>query len=77
MREPETIQAAVEKCAKEFGKLDILVNNAAGNFMCSAEDLSPNGFATVLAIDLQVCNPTTNNQLLFHYPIIPGNFQYL
>lgn len=31
---------------KHFGKLDILVNAAAGNFLVSAEDLSPNGFKT-------------------------------
>ena len=35
-----------------FGGLDILVNNAAGNFPASIEQLSPNGFKTVVDIDL-------------------------
>jgi 2,4-dienoyl-CoA reductase [(3E)-enoyl-CoA-producing], peroxisomal len=36
-----------------FGRLDILVNGAAGNFVCLAENLSPNGFGTVVDIDLK------------------------
>ncbi|HEV7499140.1 MAG TPA: SDR family oxidoreductase, partial [Vicinamibacteria bacterium] len=36
-----------------FGRLDILVNGAAGNFICLAEKLSPNGFGTVVDIDLK------------------------
>jgi NAD(P)-dependent dehydrogenase (short-subunit alcohol dehydrogenase family) len=32
--------------------VDILVNNAAGNFICRAEDLSPNGWNAVVAIVL-------------------------
>jgi 2,4-dienoyl-CoA reductase [(3E)-enoyl-CoA-producing], peroxisomal len=36
-----------------FGGLDILVNGAAGNFMALAENLSPNGFGTVIDIDLK------------------------
>lgn len=38
-----------------FGRLDVLVNNAAGNFMASSEDLSANAFRTVIDIDLQGC----------------------
>jgi hypothetical protein len=34
-----------------YGRLDILVNNAAGNFLVPAEDLRPKGFRTVLEID--------------------------
>jgi len=36
----------VESTFKHFGRIDILVNAAAGNFLVSAEDLSPNGFRT-------------------------------
>lgn len=32
--------------------IDILVNCAAGNFLCPAKDLTPNGFKTVIDIDL-------------------------
>lgn len=53
VREPQTIENALAKTVEQFGKVDILINNAAGNFMCSAEELSTNGFATVIGIDLQ------------------------
>ena len=36
----------------EFGRLDVLVNNAAGNFHCPTEQLTPNGWRTVIDIDL-------------------------
>jgi len=39
--------------AGELGRLDILINGAAGNFICLAEHLSPNGFGTVVDIDLK------------------------
>jgi len=44
---------AVDKVAEHFGRIDFLINNAAGNFMVSAENLTPGGLATVLGIDLQ------------------------
>ena len=37
---------------KHFGRIDILVNNAAGNFICRAEELSPNGWNAVVGIVL-------------------------
>ena len=48
--------AAAEKAITEtlaaFQRLDILVNGAAGNFLCPTDKLSPNGFKTVIEIDL-------------------------
>lgn len=38
----------MKETVRHFGKLDILVNAAAGNFLASAEDLSPNAFKTGL-----------------------------
>ncbi|MFX7760046.1 SDR family NAD(P)-dependent oxidoreductase, partial [Acinetobacter baumannii] len=35
------------------GPLDVLVSGAAGNFIAPAEQLSSNGFRTVVDIDLQ------------------------
>lgn len=51
VRDSEQIKAAVASAMAEFGKLDILINGAAGNFLCAAADLSPNGFGTVIDID--------------------------
>uniref|UniRef100_A0A8B9KHF0 Peroxisomal 2,4-dienoyl-CoA reductase [(3E)-enoyl-CoA-producing] n=1 Tax=Astyanax mexicanus TaxID=7994 RepID=A0A8B9KHF0_ASTMX len=51
VRQPETITVAVDEMLKEFGRVDILINNAAGNFLCPATSLSFNGFKTVLEID--------------------------
>lgn len=44
-------EAAVTQCLETFGKLDILVNCAAGNFLAPASELSPKGFKTVMDID--------------------------
>ncbi|KAL4278325.1 hypothetical protein GQ457_03G025120 [Hibiscus cannabinus] len=51
VRKQEDARRVVELTVKHFGHLDILVNAAAGNFLASAEDLSPNGFRTVMDID--------------------------
>lgn len=53
VRNPEDIQKAVDATISHFGKIDVVVNGAAGNFLCNAEDLSPNGFGTVVDIDLK------------------------
>ena len=41
----------MNQTVRELGGLDIVVNNAAGNFFCPSGDLSPNGFGTVIDID--------------------------
>ena len=51
VRDPAQVESAVGKVVEEFGKIDFLVNAAAGNFFCASADLSPNGFGTVLDID--------------------------
>ena len=62
VREPEAVEKAVAATIEQFGKIDVVVNGAAGNFLCKAEDLSPNGFGTVVDIDLKgtfnVCRAT-------------------
>jgi NAD(P)-dependent dehydrogenase (short-subunit alcohol dehydrogenase family) len=52
VRSPEQVDEMVERTVKHFGHIDILVNNAAGNFVCKAEELSPNGWNAVVNIVL-------------------------
>jgi NAD(P)-dependent dehydrogenase (short-subunit alcohol dehydrogenase family) len=52
VRNPEQVDEMVGRVVKHFGRIDILVNNAAGNFICPAKDLSPNGWNAVVGIVL-------------------------
>jgi NAD(P)-dependent dehydrogenase (short-subunit alcohol dehydrogenase family) len=52
VRNPEQVDEMVRRVVKHFGRIDILVNNAAGNFVCPAKDLSPNGWNAVVGIVL-------------------------
>jgi peroxisomal 2,4-dienoyl-CoA reductase len=51
VRDFAAVEAAVQATIERFGKIHIVVNGAAGNFLCAAEQLSANGFGTVLDID--------------------------
>ncbi|HEU4561320.1 MAG TPA: SDR family oxidoreductase [Longimicrobium sp.] len=42
------VEAMVAAVDERFGGVDVLVNNAAGNFLAATEDLSPNGFNAVV-----------------------------
>lgn len=48
VREPDEVDNLVEHVVTRFGKVDSLVNNAAGNFLVTSEDLTPNGFDAVV-----------------------------
>jgi NAD(P)-dependent dehydrogenase (short-subunit alcohol dehydrogenase family) len=52
VRNPEQVEEMVHRVVRHFGHIDILINNAAGNFLCRAEDLSPNGWNAVIGIVL-------------------------
>ena len=52
VRNPEQVDELVERTIRHFGHIDILINNAAGNFVCRAEELSPNGWNAVIGIVL-------------------------
>ena len=51
VRKEEEIIKTVDNVLKDFGRIDILVNGAAGNFLSNSENLSSNAFKTVMEID--------------------------
>jgi len=51
VRDPKACKEAVKYALDMFGRLDIVVNGAAGNFLAEARTLKPKGFATVMSID--------------------------
>ena len=53
VRNPDDVEKAIAATVERLGKIDIVVNGAAGNFLSPAEALSPNGFGTVVDIDLK------------------------
>lgn len=52
VRNYDAVTEATNSIVKQLGQIDILVNNAAGLFVQPAEDISPNGFKSVVEIDL-------------------------
>ncbi|TYR79865.1 2,4-dienoyl-CoA reductase [Priestia megaterium] len=52
VRNPEDVERMVKETDEAFGRIDFLVNNAAGNFVCPAEELSVNGWNSVINIVL-------------------------
>ena len=52
VREPERVQAMIADVQREHGRIDLLVNNAAGNFYAPSESLSVNAWKSVIEIDL-------------------------
>lgn len=52
VRDYAAVEAAASRAYEQFGHIDALVNNAAGNFMARTEKLSPNAFNAVVGIVL-------------------------
>ena len=52
VREPESVARMMDRVSERHGRLDILVNNAAGNFYAPTATLSPNGWRAVVETDL-------------------------
>ncbi|HEU4630172.1 MAG TPA: SDR family oxidoreductase [Gemmatimonadaceae bacterium] len=52
VRDPDRVRTVVADVVREHGRLDLLVNNAAGNFYAPSETLSPNAWRSVVEIDL-------------------------
>ena len=53
VRDTEAVKVLREKTEEAFGRVDVLVNNAAGNFISPTERLSANAFSTIIDIVLK------------------------
>ena len=52
VRKPDEVESVIQGVLKHYGRLDIVVNSAAGNFPAPIAGLSYNGFKAVVDIDL-------------------------
>lgn len=52
VRDPDQVEAMFDRAESLFGIVDVMINNHGASFYARAEDLSPNGFATIVAINL-------------------------
>jgi len=52
VRNHDRVTEMVDEIVEDFGAMDGLVNNAAGNFLSASEDLSPGGFKAIIDIVL-------------------------
>lgn len=69
VRDAAAVAAAADEVVAKLGRVDGLVNNAAGNFLAASEELSPNAFKAVIDI---VLNGTFNCTLAFGKKMIEG-----
>lgn len=67
VRQPEQVERMIEKTVEKFGMIDILVNNAAGNFRVPSLEMSFNAWNTVINIVLNgtwYCSQTVAKQMI-------------
>jgi citronellol/citronellal dehydrogenase len=53
IREEERVDALVEDVLERHGRIDLLVNNAGGQYMTPAEDITAKGFRTVMRLNVE------------------------
>ena len=53
IREADQVDALVDRVIERHGRIDTLVNNAGGQYMTPAEDITPKGFRTVVGLNLE------------------------
>jgi len=57
VRQEDQVKGLVERTVKEMGRLDVMVNNAGASFRAKVEDISANGWNTVVGINLNGTAP--------------------
>ena len=53
IREEDQVDALVDWVMERHGRIDLLVNNAGGQFLSAAEDITPKGFRTVIRLNVE------------------------
>jgi citronellol/citronellal dehydrogenase len=53
IREEDQVAALVDGVMERHGHIDLLVNNAGGQFLTPAEDITPKGFRTVIRLNVE------------------------
>lgn len=70
IRKEEDIQQLIEHIVEKYGSIDLLVNNAGGQFVVDSADLSKRGFAAVVDTNLQgtfvMCREAYNQYMRDH-----------
>jgi NAD(P)-dependent dehydrogenase (short-subunit alcohol dehydrogenase family) len=70
VREPDQVEALLATVLERFGKVDVLVNNAGGQFIAPAEEISPNGWRAVQRLNVDAVWNLTH--LVATRSMIPG-----
>lgn len=53
IREEDQVSALVDTALERHGRIDLLLNNAGGQFLAPAEDITPKGFRTVIRLNVE------------------------
>src|SRR5918995_5140717 len=53
IREEDQVESLVDGVMERHGRIDLLVNNAGGQFLAPAEDITPKGFRTVIRLNVE------------------------